>query len=139
MIIVENNTNKVFDNKIFDQVILAIKEENLQSEAEINLLLTEGDEIQNLNRRFRGKDSKTDVLSFSSQIPNIPFLGDIIIDISTADYQKGNRKLEKELQILFLHGVLHLLGYDHISAKQKKIMNEKENRYIKNLNKILGE
>ncbi len=50
--------------------------------------------------------------------------------------QKGNKNLNEELQILFLHGLLHLLGYDHISVAQKKIMEIKEKKYWK---KIKGE
>ncbi len=137
---IENNTDKQIDKAIFEQVLAAITEENIRPNAEIALLLTDDDTVQELNRKYRGKNSKTDVLTFSSQIPNLPFLGDIIIDTSTAESQKGSWSLEEELQQLFLHGVLHLLGYDHISAKQKKVMNEKENRYRKILKNIkLGE
>ena len=56
-------------------------------------------------------------------------LGDIIIDTTIADEQKENRTLILELQELFLHGLLHLLGYDHLSAAQDAIMKEKEEIY----------
>jgi len=134
----ENNSNHKIDPEIFDPVLQAMNNEKLSSYEEVNLLLADDETVQNLNRKFRGKNSKTDVLSFPSQIPGLPFLGDIIIDTSVADKQKGNCNLEKELQLLFLHAVLHLLGYDHISATQKTVMNDIENQYRKNLNIILG-
>ncbi len=132
-IIFENNSRYKIDEDIFYPVILSMQEENLDKYEEVNLLFTDDETIQNLNERYRGKNRKTDVLSFPSQIPGLPFLGDIIIDTSVADEQKGNHSLEEELQFLFLHGMLHLLGYDHISAQQKKIMDAKEKRYRENL------
>ena len=132
-IIFENNSRYKIDEDIFYPVILSMQEENLDKYEEVNLLFTDDKTIQNLNERYRGKKQKTDVLSFPSQIPGLPFLGDIIIDTSVADEQKGNHSLEEELQFLFLHGMLHLLGYDHISAQQKKIMDAKEKRYRENL------
>jgi len=132
-IIFENNSRYKIDEDIFYPVILSMQEENLDKYEEVNLLFTDDKTIQNLNERYRGKNQKTDVLSFPSQIPGLPFLGDIIIDTSVADEQKGNHSLEEELQFLFLHGMLHLLGYDHISAQQKKIMDAKEKRYRENL------
>ncbi len=132
-IIFENNSRYKIDEDIFYPVILSMQEENLDKYEEVNLLFTDDKTIQNLNERYRGKNRKTDVLSFPSQIPGLPFLGDIIIDTSVADEQKGNHSLEEELQFLFLHGMLHLLGYDHISAQQKKIMDAKEKRYRENL------
>lgn len=134
MIVFENQTDFLIEQDIFDQVVAVLSEDKIESSSELNLLLTADDTIKELNRRYRGKDSNTDVLSFPSQIPNLPFLGDIIIDTSVADQQKGYHSLEKELQSLFLHGVLHLLGYDHISAHQKMIMQQKENMYKQKLN-----
>jgi len=133
LIIIENRSKYKLDAKIFYSVIKSIEEEELDKYEEVNLLLTDDDTIKNLNGRYRGKNKKTDVLSFPSQIPGLPFLGDIIIDTSVANEQKGNHSLEEELQFLFLHGVLHLLGYDHISAQQKKIMDAKEKKYRENL------
>ena len=133
LIIIENRSKYKLAAKIFYSVIKSIEEEELDKYEEVNLLLTDDDTIKNLNGRYRGKNKKTDVLSFPSQIPGLPFLGDIIIDTSVDNEQKGNHSLEEELQFLFLHGVLHLLGYDHISAQQKKIMDAKEKKYRENL------
>ncbi|MFO7897191.1 MAG: rRNA maturation RNase YbeY [Candidatus Cloacimonadales bacterium] len=138
-IIIDNQTEQSFDQQLFQQVLTAMQPENISHAAEVNLLLTADNTIAELNKRYRGKAGKTDVLSFSSQIPGLPFLGDIIIDISVAENQKGNHSLAKEVQLLFLHGMLHLLGYDHISVAQKKSMQQKEKLYQNNLDKIIGE
>jgi probable rRNA maturation factor len=73
--------------------------------------------MRGLNRRFRRIDRPTDVLSFPSEAKKSSsgFLGDIVIDVPYAARQARARghSLERELQILLAHGVLHLLGYDH--------------------------
>ncbi|MBN2829908.1 MAG: rRNA maturation RNase YbeY [Candidatus Cloacimonetes bacterium] len=104
--------------------------EKLEENTGLSLTFVTSEKIRELNRRYRGKDEVTDVLSFTSEIKFVPFLGDIIIDISTANRQKGNKSLQEELEILFLHGLLHLLGYDHMSDSQKLVMQEKEKFYI---------
>lgn len=71
--------------------------------------------MRRLNRRFAGKDHPTDVLSFpagSSEGGLGSYLGDIFISVETADRQRAG-PLGRELRTLALHGVLHLLGYDH--------------------------
>jgi probable rRNA maturation factor len=71
--------------------------------------------MRRLNRRFAGKDRPTDVLSFPagpSEGEPGPYLGDVFISVETADRQRPG-PLARELQTLALHGVLHLLGYDH--------------------------
>lgn len=90
-------------------------------DSQFSILLTNDRRIQLLNRRFRHKNQPTDVLSFpnDSSTPELqldhPYLGDIIISVRTAHRQARLRghSLEKELRTLIIHGVLHLLGYDH--------------------------
>jgi len=129
-----NHTDHEFEESLFDNLAaMVLSEEHIpetsSGDAEIGLILCSGNEIRELNRKFRGQDEKTDVLSFKSDYPNIPQLGDIIIDIERANEQKGNMSLNYEVQILFLHGLLHLLGYDHISQKQQREMRAIENKY----------
>ena len=69
--------------------------------------------MRRMNNRYAGKDSATDVLSFQAEWDeDESYLGDILISVETAERQRRAR-LETELQILALHGVLHLMGYDH--------------------------
>jgi probable rRNA maturation factor len=80
-------------------------------------LITTDSELRRLNREFRGKDEATDVLSFPAPNPQppVPRLGDLAISAARARAQarEFGHKLEQEIQILMLHGVLHLLGLDH--------------------------
>jgi len=84
--------------------------------ASVNVLITSNDELQALNRRFRGKDQPTDVLSFPAQPGvNPPYAGDIAIsaEIATNNARSLGHTAAEEIKILVLHGILHLRGYDH--------------------------
>jgi probable rRNA maturation factor len=101
---------------------------------EISILLLDDPQIRALNREYREKDKPTDVLSFpmldeTSGNVQPQLLGDIVISVETAEKQARNRKcsLYKELCILLIHGMLHLLGYDHeLSKKDEKEMRKQE-------------
>ena len=78
--------------------------------------LTSDAEVQRLNRRFRGKDKPTDVLSFPGETTADGYhVGDVVISVPTARRQaaENDHSLARELRILLLHGLLHCLGYDH--------------------------
>jgi probable rRNA maturation factor len=107
------------------------------------LRLSNDKRIRELNRRFRDQDKATDVLSFpadpweTAMCPeNDAYLGDIIISLNTAQRQASQQghSLETEIKLLLLHGLLHLLGYDHETDKGQ--MRRKELRLRK---KMLGE
>ena len=131
-IFLENKTSVKIDESSFYCVWETIvKKEKLNKNAKVNILLVNDKIIRGYNKKYLGRDEPTDVIVFSTEIPQIHFLGDIIIDTEQAEKQKDSRTLNVELQRLFLHGLLHLLGYDHISAAQKKNMTSKENEYWK--------
>jgi probable rRNA maturation factor len=71
--------------------------------------------MADLNHRFRGKPQPTDVLSFPVDPGENGYLGDVVISAETArrNARRSGRSLREELRILILHGVLHLLGYNH--------------------------
>jgi probable rRNA maturation factor len=79
----------------------------------VSILLCGDARMRRLNREFRKVDRPTDVLSFPA--PEPPFLGDVAVDVPYAARQARKRKhsLEREVQLLVAHGVLHLLGHDH--------------------------
>lgn len=83
-------------------------------------------EIRRLNRLYRGKDRATDVLSFGGAREQL--LGDIVISLDTASRQAKERGWPVRSEILFLiiHGILHLLGYDHVRHKDWVRMKKKE-------------
>ena len=89
-------------------------------------LLTDDRELRRLNREFLGKDYPTDVLSFPEPGPD-DFLGEMAISVERAEEQARSRghRLEEEIGILMLHGVLHLLGMDHESDRGRMARAEK--------------
>lgn len=103
---------------------LAAAETSL-AESELSMMLTDDATIADLNRRYRGRDAPTDVLSFSNPDlkPGTPpsagaapaLLGDVVVAFETAsaDAAKDGKSLSDHLTHLVVHGVLHLLGYDH--------------------------
>ncbi|MFO0726163.1 MAG: rRNA maturation RNase YbeY [Myxococcota bacterium] len=93
---------------------------------EVSVLLTDDAEIHVLNRTYRGKDKPTDVLAFALDEAGGPAgpLGDVVISVETAEKQAKSRKtsLEAELELLAVHGALHLLGHDHARPAEAKRM-----------------
>lgn len=109
MIELDNRTDKTYDFQRIEQIA-----EHL-SDAEIELILTDNGEIAEINREFRGIDKATDVLSF----PNDPFpgapMGSIVISVDKVESvanELGHSEND-ELALLFIHGMLHLMGFDH--------------------------
>ena len=80
---------------------------------EVNVSITSTNQMRSLNRRFRGRNKATDVLSFPSQTPGVA--GDIAIslEIAARNADAFGHDLATEVKILILHGMLHLAGYDH--------------------------
>ncbi len=103
-------------------------------EADLSIALVGNSQIQELNARYRQKNEPTDVLSFASGeplFPHIEMLGDVVISVEQARKQARKKKwsLEQELEILLIHGILHLLGYDHErSQSEAKIMRAMEKK-----------
>lgn len=87
------------------------------AKGDVSIAVVSDRRMRALNRQFRGKDTATDVLSFpATHMPGVStFLGDIVIAISVATRQarEAGHSVSTELKILALHGLLHLLGYDH--------------------------
>ncbi len=99
---------------------------------EISITLTNDEDIQRLNKNWRGKDSPTNVLSFpqDSDTPS-PFsshLGDIVLAFETIEREalEQNKKPEDHFTHLLVHGTLHLMGYDHEDDRQAEEMEQLE-------------
>jgi probable rRNA maturation factor len=108
--------------------------------AEVSVTLTNNDHIREINLSYRNKDAATDVISFALNEgeepeiidgPEINMLGDIIISIERAMEQaeEYGHSLERELAFLTVHGMMHLLGYDHIEEEDRLEM-RKEEEYV---------
>lgn len=120
-----------------------LREEKVGKETEVSLVFAGEKRIRDLNRIYRGIDRVTDVLSFEgeggdvfvSPKNNIFYPGEIFICYPRAEKQareKGH-SAQKELAILFVHGLFHLLGYDHIRDEDYQVMKKKEDKVLKKL------
>jgi len=90
----------------------------------LSVVLVDGKVMRRLNKRFRGKDCMTDVLSFEADASQHPYRGEVVVCLSVAARQarEYHRSVQQETALLFVHGVLHLCGYDHIKVSERKKM-----------------
>ena len=108
----------------------------IKKKVSLTILLSNNKNIKKLNKKFRNKDIPTDVLSFPSEkkidIKKIHYLGDIIISYEFMNKSKtlSNLEFKDNVTKVFIHGFLHLLGYDHIKLKDfKKMLSEEKKIY----------
>ena len=131
-------------HKIITQVLNNL---TIIAKVEVSVLLTNNSEIQTLNKQYRGKDKPTNVLSFPNlnhtevrQLPtNSPYaimLGDIALAFETilAEAKEENKAFLHHFYHLVVHGMLHLLGYDHEEDAEAERMQTKEIEILKTLN-----
>ncbi|MCZ4249349.1 rRNA maturation RNase YbeY [Bacillus amyloliquefaciens] len=117
----------------------AAEKEGVQDQAEVSVTIVTNDEIREINRDYRGKDTPTDVISFAleeegedeveivgADMP--PVLGDIIIsaDRTKEQAEEYGHSFMRELGFLAVHGFLHLLGYDHMTKEEEEEMFSKQ-------------
>ena len=124
------------DNYIENYIKKVLELEEVESDKPLylSLLLTNNQNIQVINRDFRDKNTPTDEISFDyheTEDFNIgPYdtLGDIIISLERVEEQAAeyNHSFKREFYYVLTHGILHILGYDHIEEEDKKIMRERE-------------
>jgi len=110
MIFIENKTNIDINTNILEKIA-----KYLTISKDIELIITDDSDIKSINKEYRGVDKSTDVLSFPLQDLEFMPLGSIVISIDSAKKAANeyNHSLDSEISLLFTHGVLHLLGYDH--------------------------
>lgn len=106
----------------------ALEHQSASLDSDLTIVLTDDERMRELNRDYLGIDAPTDVLSFpaSETDPETgsPYLGDILISLPYAarSAAQAGHPLEAEVQLLVVHGVLHLLGHDHAEAEEKSKM-----------------
>ena len=116
------------------------KEEFDKNEYYLSLLITKNAQIQEINREYRQKDTPTDVISFAyNETENfgaMNMLGDIVISIERVKEQSSEYRHsdEREFYYVLCHGMLHLLGYDHIEEKDKVVMRRREEEILSKFN-----
>lgn len=112
--------------------------EAVKDHYEISVLYCNDEDMKRYNKQYRGSNSITDVLSFSEVLPGVDgsyrsYLCDIIIDINYISANKGLNEFYSSLDAVFVHALLHLLGYDHMNTKEKEIMETKEQYYLQEI------
>ncbi|HZD60148.1 MAG TPA: rRNA maturation RNase YbeY [Anaerolineae bacterium] len=116
-----------------------LAEEGIGEEAELSIALIDEGEMRELNARYRGKDYPTDVLSFQSEpfqkgktekAPRI--LGDVVIcpSVATRQAEEYGQPFDQEMGLLLVHGILHLLGYDHQEDAEAEEMEAREREIL---------
>ncbi|HOA90932.1 MAG: rRNA maturation RNase YbeY [Bacillota bacterium] len=113
---------------------------NLHSleDSTVNIILVDNAKIREINREYRGVDRETDVISFALNDFEVTFpwereeLGDIYISVEKALEQSREygHSFDRELVYLAVHGLLHLLGYDHLEEAEKKEMRQEEEKIM---------
>ncbi|MCW5873953.1 MAG: rRNA maturation RNase YbeY [Anaerolineales bacterium] len=118
-----------FEQALKQAVKVALEHQGRQAQAlDLTVVLTGDARLRALNQQFRGIDAATDVLSFGDGSPDAesgrPYLGDVVISVPRARAQAraAGHSLAAELQLLTVHGVLHLLGHDHAKPAQRRRM-----------------
>ena len=107
---------------------LTLEAESADTDSDLTIVLTDDAQLHELNREYLGVDAPTDVLSFPADEEDpetgVPYLGDILISIPRAKQQAkaAGHPVEAEVQLLVVHGTLHLLGHDHAEAEEKARM-----------------
>lgn len=147
----ENAQDKIelgeyLEQRLQDGLNAVAKLHELDDMTEVDITIVDDEEIHQLNRDYRGVDRPTDVLSFALDEDDedepellegqLHLLGDIIISAETATRQaeEFGHGLEREIVYLAVHGLLHLLGYDHMVEEDKVIMRAKEEEALRAIN-----
>lgn len=118
-----------------EAVVLAAAQAALQTPGGVTILLTDDDSVADLNARFRGKAGPTNVLSFPAPDNPEDHLGDIALawGVCAREAAEQGKPLAHHLQHLVAHGVLHLLGYDHLTEAEAEEMEALERRILAGL------
>ena len=115
---------------VVDAIVCILTMEQVASPASVNVMLTGDGTLRRLNRRFAGDDHATDVLAFPGShrdlqdMQDADFLGDIAVSVPRVARQALDHGVsaERELAMLAIHGTLHLLGYDHATPDEERVM-----------------
>lgn len=124
-----NKTSEEIDIAFYENLLKHFLEDLEVSEAILSIILVDNKEIHEINKTYRNKDYPTDVISFAleddkTMISPVRVLGDIFISLDKAHEQAEayGHSFKRELSFLMIHGLLHLLGYDHESKEEEEIM-----------------
>ena len=114
-------------------VAAALTAERIKKPVELSVVLATDAAVRKLNKAYRGKDKPTNVLSFPAGDPSL--LGDVVLAYGTVarEAKAENKPFQNHVSHLVVHGVLHLLGYDHEKASEAEIMEARETKILAGL------
>lgn len=123
-----------FPASFFQKVAKKVLKTEKKEDSALSIVFVRSAKMRKLNLEYRKKNRPTDVLSFSESSNEEKYLGEILICLSEVrnNAKIYNQELEEELKRVLIHGILHLLGYDH-ERKGDKIMMEKQENYLSRL------
>jgi len=133
-----NSLNKERKKKLKKLTSLILRKLEIPNNKELCITFVNDDSMRKINEDYRNINRTTDVLAFPQDGPDSSLLGDIIISIETAVRRSNmhNMKLQDEITILIIHGVLHLLGYNHKRKTEAREMREKESELFSYINSL---
>lgn len=135
-----NFINKTKENILDYKTLIKEIFKSIKDRSIMNIIFVNDEEIQKINREYRNIDKITDVISFALNDNDFPIkteeLGDIFICVSQAKRQakEYEHSLEREIGFLSVHGYLHLMGYDHMTEEDEKIMFAKQDEILNKAN-----
>lgn len=135
--IFNNTNNDINTSELEDYIKYVVKELDIEN-AIFNIIFIDNKEIRDINREYRNVDRETDVISFALEdnmdvvYDDFRLLGDIYISYEKAIEQAEtyNHSVKREVFFLATHGILHLLGYDHMEEEDEKVMFGKQNELL---------
>ena len=135
--IFNNTNNDINTSELEDYIKYVVKELDIEN-AIFNIIFIDNKEIREINREYRNVDRETDVISFALEdnmdvvYEDFRLLGDIYISYEKAIEQAElyNHSVKREVFFLATHGILHLLGYDHMEEDDEKVMFGKQNELL---------
>ena len=135
--IFNNTNNDINTSELEDYIKYVVKELDIEN-AIFNIIFIDNKEIREINREYRSVDRETDVISFALEdnmdvvYEDFRLLGDIYISYEKAIEQAElyNHSVRREVFFLATHGILHLLGYDHMEEEDEKVMFGKQNELL---------
>ncbi|KGP64431.1 rRNA maturation factor [Legionella norrlandica] len=138
---IQNATEKplsLSDNEITQLASLALRDHI--TDAELTIRIVDSEEMIYLNNTYRKQNKPTNVLAFPCSLPSnieleCPLLGDVVIcpEVLLDESKQLNKSLQEHWSLILIHGVLHLLGYDHIKDEEASIMQALEAKLLAEL------
>jgi len=142
----DSGFEKAADEKWLKSIAEAVLTAEKQPDAELGIVLTGQAKISELNRKYLNREGPTDVLAFAlkgtpGEMPfptpedDVDHLGEVVISVEQAALQapRHHHSTRREIAVLLVHGVLHLIGYDHGEADEEKVMSDKTKAILKGI------